>query len=83
MAAEPVIPSRLWRNDVFAVANAALTMAMTIFSAIYYVPLFVQSVSRDQCHQIRRRIDTDDAVNDRSEPDECDHRENCPDRPWK
>jgi EmrB/QacA subfamily drug resistance transporter len=44
-AAEPVIPPWLWRNDIFTVANlATLAVAMAMFGAIYYIPVFVQGV---------------------------------------
>jgi EmrB/QacA subfamily drug resistance transporter len=44
-ATEPVIPSWLWRNDVFSIANiATLVVAMAMFGAIYYIPIFVQGV---------------------------------------
>jgi len=44
-ALEPVIPLRLWRNSIFAFASVAnMAVAMAMFGAIYYVPLFVQGV---------------------------------------
>lgn len=44
-AAEPVMPLRLWRNPIFAAANiATLCVAMAMFGAIYYIPVFVQGV---------------------------------------
>jgi hypothetical protein len=75
MATAPVIPSRLWRNDVFTAANVVLTLVMTMFAPVYHVPVFVQGISPDQI--------TDDAVNGRSERDESERREPRPDRTWK
>lgn len=44
-AAEPVIPPYLWRNTVFTMSSlASLTLAMAMFGAIYYVPIFAQGV---------------------------------------
>lgn len=44
-AAEPVIPPYLWRNTVFTTSSlASLTLAMAMFGAIYYVPVFAQGV---------------------------------------
>lgn len=44
-AAEPVLPLRLWRNDIFTFANLAnMGVAMAMFGAIYYIPVFVQGV---------------------------------------
>jgi len=44
-AAEPVMPPRLWRNDIFRASNLAiLGVAMAMFGAIYYIPIFVQGV---------------------------------------
>lgn len=42
---EPVIPLRLWRNSIFSLSNIAnMLVAMALFGAIYYVPVFVQGV---------------------------------------
>ncbi len=44
-AAEPVLPLHLWRNSIFTsslIANMAVAMSM--FGAIYYIPVFVQGV---------------------------------------
>ncbi|HYD29896.1 MAG TPA: MDR family MFS transporter [Azospirillaceae bacterium] len=42
-ASEPVIPPRLWRSRaVMAAAVANMAIAMTMFGAIYYTPMFVQ-----------------------------------------
>lgn len=44
-AAEPVMPLRLWKNPIFRAANVAtLCVAMAMFGAIYYIPVFVQGV---------------------------------------
>jgi EmrB/QacA subfamily drug resistance transporter len=44
-AAEPVMPLRLWRNPIFTAANVAtLCVAMAMFGAIYYIPVFMQGV---------------------------------------
>lgn len=44
-AAEPVIPPYLWRNPLFTMSSlASLTLAMAMFGAIYYVPIFAQGV---------------------------------------
>lgn len=42
---EPVIPLYLWKNPVFAAASvASLTLAMAMFGAIYFIPMFAQGV---------------------------------------
>lgn len=42
-APEPVIPLALWRSRIFALSNVAnMTVAMAMFGAIYYVPVFIQ-----------------------------------------
>jgi len=42
---EPVIPLYLWRNPVFAAASvASLALAMAMFGAIAFVPMFAQGV---------------------------------------
>ena len=44
-AEEPVIPLRLWRSGIFTFANLAnLFVAMAMFGAIFYIPIFVQGV---------------------------------------
>jgi EmrB/QacA subfamily drug resistance transporter len=44
-AAEPVMPLRLWRNPIFTASNVAtLCVAMAMFGAIYYIPVFMQGV---------------------------------------
>jgi EmrB/QacA subfamily drug resistance transporter len=44
-AVEPVFPLRLWRNDIFRMANLAiLMMAMAMFGSIYFIPMFAQGV---------------------------------------
>lgn len=44
-AEEPVIPLRLWKNSVFTLANLAnISIAMGMFGAIYYIPVFAQGV---------------------------------------
>lgn len=42
-AEEPVIPLELWRNRTFTLSNIAnLAVAMGMFGAIFYVPVFAQ-----------------------------------------
>ncbi len=42
---EPVIPLYLWRNPIFAAASlGSMTLAMAMFGAIYFVPMFAQGV---------------------------------------
>lgn len=44
-AEEPVIPLYLWKNRVFALSCAAsMALAMGMFGAIYFVPVFAQGV---------------------------------------
>lgn len=44
-AEEPVLPLYLWRNRVFALSCAAsMALAMGMFGAIYFVPVFAQGV---------------------------------------
>ncbi len=44
-AEEPVIPLGLWKNSIFSLSNIAnLAVAMGMFGAIYYVPVFAQGV---------------------------------------
>lgn len=44
-AAEPVLPLRLWKNSVFSSASVAmLAVAMSMFGAIYFIPVFAQGV---------------------------------------
>lgn len=44
-AVEPVLPLHLWTNPVFALANLAnMGVAVGMFGAIYFIPLFVQGV---------------------------------------
>lgn len=44
-AVEPVMPLRLWRNPIFTASNVAiLCVAMAMFGAIYYIPVFMQGV---------------------------------------
>lgn len=44
-AAEPVIPVYLWKNPVFTASSiASMTLAMGMFGAIYFVPVFAQGV---------------------------------------
>lgn len=44
-AKEPVIPLRLWKSSIFTFANLAnLFVAMAMFGAIFYIPIFVQGV---------------------------------------
>jgi predicted MFS family arabinose efflux permease len=44
-AEEPVLPLRLFRNPIFTFANiAGLTVAMAMFGAIFYIPVYAQGV---------------------------------------
>ena len=44
-AAEPVLPLRLWRSSIFTYSNiASVGVAMSMFGAIYFLPVFVQGV---------------------------------------
>ena len=44
-AVDPVLPLQLWRSRIFATANiATMTLAMGMFGAIYFIPIFVQGV---------------------------------------
>lgn len=44
-AEEPVLPLRLWKNSIFTSANLAnMAVAMAMFGAIYFIPVFVQGV---------------------------------------
>ncbi|MGH7764426.1 MAG: MDR family MFS transporter [Candidatus Dormibacteraceae bacterium] len=44
-AAEPVLPLRLWRSSIFTFSNiAGMGVAMSMFGAIYFLPVFVQGV---------------------------------------
>jgi EmrB/QacA subfamily drug resistance transporter len=44
-AAEPVMPLHLWRNPIFTASNVAiLCVAMAMFGAIYYIPVYMQGV---------------------------------------
>lgn len=44
-AVEPVIPLRLWRSSIFTMGNlAGAGVAMAMFGAIYFIPVFVQGV---------------------------------------
>ncbi|HEX8692166.1 MAG TPA: MDR family MFS transporter [Longimicrobium sp.] len=44
-APEPVLPLRLWRNGIFTAANVAnMAVAMAMFGAIYFIPVYVQGV---------------------------------------
>jgi EmrB/QacA subfamily drug resistance transporter len=44
-AAEPVLPLYLWKSSVFTFSNiAGMGVAMTMFGAIFFLPLFVQGV---------------------------------------
>lgn len=47
-AREPVLPLHLWRNRTFTLSNiAGLAVAMGMFGAIYFIPVFVQGVIGD------------------------------------
>jgi EmrB/QacA subfamily drug resistance transporter len=44
-AAEPVLPLQLWKSSVFTLSNiATVGVAMSMFGAIYFLPVFVQGV---------------------------------------
>src|SRR5438477_3927352 len=44
-AAEPVLPLHLWRSSIFTFSNiASIGVAMTMFGAIFFLPVFVQGV---------------------------------------
>lgn len=44
-ALEPILPPRLWRNDVFRVANSAsFLMVMVMFGSTMLLPIFLQIV---------------------------------------
>jgi EmrB/QacA subfamily drug resistance transporter len=45
---EPVLPLRLWTNSIFTFSNlASMGVAMAMFGAIYFIPVFVQGVLGD------------------------------------
>ncbi|MGK2851547.1 MAG: MDR family MFS transporter [Candidatus Limnocylindrales bacterium] len=47
-AVEPIIPLHLWRIRTFTLSNiAGLAVAMGMFGAIYFIPVFVQGVIGD------------------------------------
>jgi EmrB/QacA subfamily drug resistance transporter len=44
-AAEPVLPLRLWKSSIFTLSNiAGMGVAMSMFGAIFFLPVFVQGV---------------------------------------
>ncbi len=44
-AAEPVLPLKLWNSSVFTFSNVAgMGVAMSMFGAIFFLPVFVQGV---------------------------------------
>src|SRR6266550_587386 len=44
-APEPVLPLRLWKSSIFAFSNiASVGVAMSMFGAIFFLPVFVQGV---------------------------------------
>src|SRR5207249_105338 len=44
-AEEPVLPLYLWKSSIFTFSNiASIGVAMTMFGAIYFLPVFVQGV---------------------------------------
>ncbi|MEO8743817.1 MAG: MDR family MFS transporter [Candidatus Dormiibacterota bacterium] len=44
-AAEPVLPLRLWKSSIFTFSNiAGMGVAMAMFGAIFFLPVFVQGV---------------------------------------
>ena len=45
---EPVLPLRLWNSSIFTFSNLAnMGVAMAMFGAIYFIPVFVQGVLGD------------------------------------
>ncbi len=47
-AREPILPLHLWRNPTFTLSNiAGLAVAMGMFGAIYFIPVFIQGVTGD------------------------------------
>lgn len=47
-ATEPILPLHLWRNPTFTLSNiAGLSVAMGMFGAIYFIPVFIQGVAGD------------------------------------
>ena len=44
-AEEPVLPLRLWKSSIFTFSNiAGMAVAMSMFGAIFFLPVFVQGV---------------------------------------
>ena len=44
-APEPVLPLRLWKSSIFTFSNiAGMCVAMSMFGAIFFLPVFVQGV---------------------------------------
>ena len=44
-APEPVLPLRLWKSSIFTFSNiASIGVAMSMFGAIFFLPVFVQGV---------------------------------------
>lgn len=44
-APEPVLPLHLWRSSIFRLSNiATIGVAMSMFGAIYFLPVFIQGV---------------------------------------
>jgi EmrB/QacA subfamily drug resistance transporter len=44
-APEPVLPLRLWKSSIFTLSNiASVGVAMSMFGAIFFLPVFVQGV---------------------------------------
>ena len=44
-AAEPVLPLQLWKSSIFTFSNiAGMGVAMSMFGAIFFLPVFVQGV---------------------------------------
>lgn len=44
-ALEPVLPLRLWKSSIFTLSNiASVGVAMSMFGAIFFLPVFVQGV---------------------------------------
>ena len=52
LAREPILPLRLFGNDIFTVASiASFLTSMTMFGAIIFLPLFLQIVAGDTASQ--------------------------------
>src|SRR5215211_2984996 len=67
-AEEPVLPLRLWKNSVFSLSNISnMAIAMTMFGAIFFIPVYAQGVIGVERYQLRRCPHPPDCVHDRRE----------------